>query len=300
MLRVFFEVVLPVALVAVLGGLVGRWRKVPVAPVSALAFYLLSPALVFHSLATTDVSAEVSVKIVLVMLASYVVMYAASTLWSLAVGHPAPMRAAFALGATTPNVGNMGLPVALLAFGQPGLQIAVMNFVAGALMVNSAGLVIASTAGGIKWGQIWLVPFCYPALYAAIGGVIVNVTNVTLPVALDAPITSLSNAAVPVMLIVLGLQLRDAGGREHILDTVAVNIGRLTIAPVVAWFAATALGLAGDVRGTLVVLAAMPTAVIVTIMATEFKAEPNFVTRIVVTTTLASMLTLTVLISIVR
>ena len=300
MLRVFFEVVLPVALVAVLGGLVGRWRQVPVAPVSALAFYLLSPALVFHSLATTDVSAEVSLKIVLVMLASYVVMYAASTLWSLAVGHPAPMRAAFALGATTPNVGNMGLPVALLAFGQPGLQIAVMNFVAGALMVNSAGLVIASTASGIRLSQLWRVPFRYPALYAAIGGVIVNVTNVTLPVALDAPITSLSNAAVPVMLVVLGLQLRDAGGRDHILDTVVLNIGRLTIAPVVAWFAATALGLAGDVRGTLVVLAAMPTAVIVTIMAMEFNAEPNFVTRIVVTTTLASMLTLTVLISIVR
>ena len=300
MLRVFFEVVLPVALVAVLGGFVGRWRKVPVPPISALAFYLFSPALVFHSLATTDVSAEVSMKIVLVMLASYVVMYAASTLWSLIMRHPAPMRAAFALGATTPNVGNMGLPVALLAFGQPGLQIAVMNFVAGALLVNSAGLVIASTAGGIRWGELWRVPFRYPALYAAIGGVLVNVTNVTLPLAIDAPITSLSNAAVPVMLVVLGLQLRDAGGRDHILDTVAVNIGRLTIAPVVAWFAATALGLAGDVRGTLVVLAAMPTAVIVTIMATEFNAEPNFVTRIVVTTTLACMLTLTVLISIVR
>ena len=65
-------------------------------------------------------------------------------------------------------------------------------------------------------------------------------------------------------------------------------------------YGATALGLDGYIRGTLVVLSAMPTAVIVTIMATEFKAQPAFVTRVVVTTTLACMLTLSVLISIVR
>ena len=300
MLRVFFEVVLPVALVAILGGIVGRWRGVPVVPVSALAFYLFSPALVFHSLATTTVSADVSVKVVLVMLASFVAMYAAATLWSFLAHHEPPMRAALALGATSPNVGNMGLPVALLAFGQPGLQIAVMNFVAGALLVNSAGLLIASTAGGVNWGQLWRVPFRYPALYAALAGVTVNVWDVQLPAAIDTPLTSLSGAAVPVMLVVLGLQLRDAGGREHIVDTIAVNVARLTIAPIVAWFAASALGLDGVIRGTLVVLAAMPTAVIATIMATEFRAVPSFVTRVVVTTTLVSMVTLSVLISIVR
>jgi hypothetical protein len=80
---------------------------------------------------------------------------------------------------------------------------------------------------------------------------------------------------------------------------VAVNLGRLIIAPIVAWFTASALGLDGVTRGTLVVLAAMPTAVMTTILATEFKAEPAFVTRVVVTSTLLSMLTLTLLISLV-
>jgi predicted permease len=194
----------------------------------------------------------------------------------------------------------MGLPVALLAFGQPGLQVAVMNFVAGALLANSAGLLVASTAGGVDLGRIWKVPFRYPALYAALGGVLVNVLNVDLPAAIESPINSLSVAAVPVMLVVLGLQLRDAGGRDHVLDTVVLNLGRLTIAPVIAWFVASALGLDGITRGTLVVLAAMPTAVIATIVATEFKAEPNFVTRAVVTSTVAAMLTLSVIITLVQ
>jgi predicted permease len=296
---VFLEVVLPVALVAVLGGIVGRWRGIVVGPVSALVFYLFSPALVFHSLATTQVSAGVSLRIVAVMVTTFIAMYIASTIWSIARKHEASLRAGFALGATTPNVGNMGLPVAQLAFGAPGLEIAVMNFVAGAVLTNSAGIAVASLAGESR-AEALRAPFRYPSLYAAMAGVLVNVSGVDLPVAIEAPASSLAGAAVPTMLVVLGLQLQYAGGRDHLLDGVVANLARLLIAPGAAYLAATALGLDGVTRATLTVLAAMPTAVIAIILATEFKAQPAFVTRVVVTSTLACMLTLTVLITLVR
>jgi len=299
MLDVFLEVVLPVALVAIAGGLVGRWRAVPVGPLSALVFYLFSPALVFHSLATTELSAGVSVRIVVVMLLTFIAMYIAATAWSLLRRHDASMRAAFALSATTPNAGNMGLPVALLAFGDAGFDVAVMNFVAGAVLANSAGIAIASLAGGSAL-QALRAPFRYPVLYAAAGGAAVNAAGVTLPVTFDAPLASLANAAVPAMLVVLGLQLQSAVRLERVADTAVVNAARLLIAPVVAWLAATAVGLDGAARGTIVVLAAMPTAVVTTIIATEFRTHPEFVTRVVVTSTIASMLTLTLLIALVR
>lgn len=297
--QVFLDVVLPVALVVALGGAVGRWRKIAVGPISTLVFYLFSPALVFHSLAQTTLSAGTSLRIFAVMLGTYAAMYIASALWSTLARHDRQMRAAFALGATTPNVGNMGLPVARLAFGEAGLEIAVMNFVAGALLANSAGIAIASRAGGSMIEAV-RAPFRYPALYAAIAGAAVNVLDVTLPPALEAPVATLAGAAVPTMLVVLGLQLQQSIGFDHIVDMLAVNAGRLLIAPVAAWGVATALGLDHTARGTLVVLSAMPTAVIVTILATEFNANPAFVTRTVITSTLASMLTLTLLISLVR
>lgn len=297
--RVFLEVVLPVALVAVAGGLVGHWRRIALPPVSALVFYLFSPALVFHSLATTTLSAGASLRIVAVMLATYVAMFLAASIWSRIVRHDASWRAGFALGATTPNVGNMGLPVAQLAFGQAGFEVAVMNFVAGAVLANSGGIAIASSAGGSRL-EAFRAPFRYPSVYAAGAGVLMNALGLHLPLTLDSPISTLAAAAVPVMLVVLGLQLRQAVGRDHLLDTFAVNAGRLLIAPVVTWFVATAVGLGGAERGTLTVLAAMPTAVIATILATEFGAQPGFVTRAVVTSTLTSMLTLTVLITLVR
>lgn len=299
MLDVFLDVVLPVALVALAGGLVGRWRGIPVAPVSALVFYLFSPALVFDSMATTEVSAGTSFRILGVMFATFVAMYAASTAWSVLVKHDPPMRAAYALAATTPNAGNMGLPVALLAFGDAGFDIAVMNFVIAATMGNTFGIAIASLAGGSRKAAL-KAPFRYPALYAAGGGLIVNALNIDLPTTIESPISSLAVAAVPTMLTVLGLQLRSAAGKERLLDTFSVNAGRLVIAPLIAWSASTALGLDGVPRATLTVLAAMPTAVMATILATEFRAVPAFVTRVVVTSTLLSMLTLTALITIVR
>ncbi len=299
MLQVFLDVVLPVALIAAAGGVLGRLRVIPVAPVSTLVFYLFSPALVFDSLATTELSADVSFRIVAVMVATFLVMYAASTAWSFARGHERSLRSAFALAATIPNTGNMGLPVALLAFGEAGFDVAVMNFVMGAVLAYSAGIGIASMAGGTA-AEALRAPFRYPVLYAAVAGAAVNALDLSVPVTFSAPIETLADAAVPVMLVVLGLQLRSAVSMEDLLDTGVANAGRLLLAPVVTWSAASALGLDELTRDTLTVLAAMPTAVIATVLATEFDARPAFVTRAVVVSTLSSMLTVTLLISLVR
>lgn len=299
MLDVFLEVVLPVAITAGLGGLGARWRRLPADIPSALVFYIFAPALVFHAMSTTLVSANDSLNIVLVMLASFVAMYAVAMLWSTLRGHDAPMRAAVAVGATTPNVGNMGLPVSQLAFGDLGLQIAVMNFVAGAVLVNTAGIAIAAMAGGSRRDAL-LAPLKYPALYAAAAGIAVNATSLDLPVAIETPAETLGAAAIPTMLVVLGIQLGSMTGRDSVVDLAAVNLARLLIAPAAAWLAVEALDIEGVTRGTLIVLSAMPTAVSAIVLATTFRARPSFVTQVVVSSTVASMVTLTLLIDLVR
>ncbi|MGE3961523.1 MAG: AEC family transporter [Dehalococcoidia bacterium] len=299
MLSVFFEVVLPVALIAILGAAVGRWQSIPVRPVSGLVFYLFSPSLVFHSLSTTEVPGGDALRIVAVGVLTFVAMYVAATAWSTAFRHPRALRAGFALAAVTPNVGNMGLPVALLAFGQAGFDIAVVNFVVGAVLAYTAGIAVASMAGGSA-ARALQAPFRYPVVYAAAAGVAVNALNVDLPVTIEAPVETLAGAAVPVMLVVLGLQLHVAAAMTEVRDTIASNALRLLIAPVAAWLVASAVGLDELARDTLVVLAAMPTAVVATVLATEFNARPDFVTRSVVLSTLLSMVTATALITLVR
>jgi predicted permease len=300
MLDVFFDVVLPVIVVALLGGAVGRWRGIPIPPLSGLVFYLFGPALVFDSMSKTELSAELGLKILAVMAVTLLAMFVVASAWSTFRRHDPGLRAGFALAATSPNVGNMGLPVSALAFGDLGLQVAVVNFVAGAVLVNSAGIAIASMAVRRDAWSALITPFKYPYLYAAGLGILVKTLEVNLPTAIEAPVASMAGATIPIMLVVLGLQLRNVADHEDLVDTIAVNAGRLLIAPIAAWATATVLGLEGVERGTLVILAAMPVAVITTILATEFRARPDFVTRVVITSTLASILTLTVLIDLVR
>ena len=300
MLAVFLEVILPVMLVALAASALDRVRPVPAEPIATIVFYLFTPSLVFHSLSGTALPAGLTLRVVLVALAVFAAGYAAASAWSLAARHGAPLRAAFALSVTSQNAGNMGLPVTLLAFGEAGLEIAVVHFVTIGTLAATASVVVASMAGGSA-REALRAPFSYPVLYAAVAGIAVSRLGVELPVTLAAPIESLANAAVPAMLVVLGLQLgRGLDARGEIADTAAAAALRLLLGPAVAAAAALALGLGGLGLRVPIVLAGMPTAVFATILATEFGARPPFVTRAVVVSTLTSVLTLTALITLVR
>jgi len=298
-LSVFFEVVLPVMLVAAAGAVVGRWRAVPAEPLSAVVFLLFTPALVYDSLANSDLAAGLSLRIAAVAAIIYLAGYVAATAWSTLVRHEPPQRAAFALVVTSLNTGNMGIAVALLAFGEVGVQIAVLTWVVHATLITSAGIVIATLPGGSS-RQALVKPFAYPALYAAVLGFLANGLDVELPVTIEAPIATLADATVPAMLVVLGLQLgRGLGDLGVLVDSVTGSVLRLLLGPLVALGAALALGLEGTTRDVVIVLGGMPTAVTATIVATEFDVHPQFVTRSVVTSTLASVATLTVLLTLV-
>jgi hypothetical protein len=298
-LSVFFEVIVPVMLIAALGGVLGRWRDVPAQPLSTVVFYLFTPALVFHSLSTTALPAGTSMRVVGVALIVFAVGYIAATVWSRVARHEADLRAAFALSVTSQNAGNMALPITLLAFGDAGLQIAVVHFVTIASLAATASVFVASMAGGSHLDAL-RAPFRYPALYAALAGLVVNGWDIDLPTSIEAPSETLAGAAIPTMLVVLGLKLQRGLGNESLIDTGAAVGLRLFIAPVVALLATFALGIDDLAQRVVIVLAGMPTAVFATILATEFAARPQFVTRAVVSSTLLSVATLTVLITLVR
>ena len=300
MLGVFFDVILPVVLVAALAAALDRFRRVPPGPIATVVFFLFTPSLVFHSLSRTDLPADLSLRIVAAALVVFAIGYAAASAWSTLARHEPPLRAAFALAVTSQNAGNMGLPVTQLAFGEAGLEMAVVLFVTVATLGATASVVVASLAGGSARRAL-RAPFGYPALYAAVAGLAVNRWDVDLPTTIEAPIESLAAAAVPAMLVVLGLQLsRGLDVRGEVVDTAMTNALRLLLAPAVAVAATFALGMEGVPQRVVIVLSGMPTAVFATILATEFGAQPRFVTRAVVTSTLASVLTLTVLITLVR
>jgi malate permease and related proteins len=300
LLDVFVEVVLPVLLVAAAGGYVGRKLGFSLDTMSKAVFYLFSPCLVFTSIAEIEVSGGDIARLVGVAASVFAINAVFAFGWSIARHTDRATRAAGVLSSCVVNQGNMGLPMAALAFGEAGLQIAVVVFVTGVLLWSSAGIALGSLARGTHspW-RAMIAPLKYPSIYAAVAGAIVNVADIDLPVAISESTSSLGQASVPSMLVVLGLQFRRPR-LDDISEPIAASANRLLVGPLVAWPIGAAFGLSGVAANTSIMMAGMPTAVMSTILAIELDAKPELVVRTVIISTLLSIASLTILISILR
>ena len=298
LLDVFAGVMMPLILLAGLGALVSRRAGLLVGPLSILVFNLFIPALVFTTIITVDIDADIVPRIAAVVagvsLLSGLVGVAAGRLlrWS-------PRRSAatgLALGVI--NLGNMGIPVSGLAFGPEGLAVAVVAFIVSAMLNNSFGIVLASTGEGVSVGRALLAPLRVPAMWVLPPAFVVRIGGLKPGAWLMEPTALLADASIPLMLVVLGLQVTAHRPRLRDLTGLATPIVvRLIGGPLLAYGLTVLVGVEGVVQHTLIVLGGMPPAVVGTIIATRHDADPTWVAQTVMFATLASFVTLTGLIA---
>ncbi|HCH35123.1 MAG: hypothetical protein CL777_03015 [Chloroflexi bacterium] len=299
MLNVFFTVVLPIFLVASSGALLQRLRPGVLGMLGPAALYLLSPALVLDGLLETNLSADVSLKIIAATVSAVISMAAVSWLVSKLLKHDRPTQSAFLLTGTFANAGNMGLPIAYLAFGEEGLAVAILIFVAQGSLSWPLGIYLAAR-GRTKGWQPLIKAIKVPTLYAVPLALIIRAFGWDLPQTFDTTISLMADATIPAMLLVLGYQLAQGIQLDKALSLGSALFTRLVLGAIISIGLAELFGLDGTARNTVVVVSAMPTAVFTTILATEFQAMPRFVASAVVTSTLASLITLTVLIDLLQ
>jgi len=200
--------------------------------------------------------------------------------------------AAVLLTALFMNAGNYGLPVVNFAFGATALAFASLFFVATATYTNSVGVVIASS-GSTSVLQAIKGLLKLPSIFGLILGIIVVRMGWELPSALDRTINLLADASIPSMLVLLGLQFVNLKLDGQIRPLILVTTMRLVVAPILAIGLSRIFALTGPAYQATVLEAGMPTAVLTTVLATEFDSQPSFVTTVVFVTTLLSPLTLT-------
>ena len=229
---------------------------------------------------------------VLVMLA----MALLGALLSLALRLSRTESSAFLLVVMFSNGGNYGLPVVSFAFGEDALSYGTVFFLTGSVLTNTVGAFLAA-AGRRSVRTALASVLKIPAIYGIAAALIVLATGITVPTPLLRPITMLSDAALPLMILVLGMQLeRAAAPKRPGLVAAAVCLS-LLVAPLVALGLTSLLRVTGPARQAVVVLSSMPVAVATTILALEFDASPDFVTSAVFLSTILSPLTLTPLIA---
>jgi predicted permease len=299
MLGILTTAVLPVFVVAGLGVFVGKALKLDPLPISRVTLYIFSPALIFRSLSTADIPMQDVVNVLLFIALWLPLLY--FICWAVAKRSKLREEAqsAFLLSTLFMNAVNYGLPVSFLAFGEEGLQRALLFLIPQALMSGTLAVYVASRG---KSGNLraLLMILRMPMLYATILAVIANPLNISLPNFADVPLQMLGDAAIPAMIMVLGIQLSNASLRENLLPAGVATVIRLVLSPALAYGVTVLLGIHGVTQQVIIVLAGMPSAVYPIILATEFDANPRQVTTSVAMSTLSSIVTITAIIWLVQ
>ena len=185
-----------------------------------------------------------------------------------------------------PNVGNMGLPVCMLAFGQEGLALALAFFMVLSVAHFPAGILLAGgkRAGGLK--ALWRMPI----LYAIALALLLLWQGWQLPAPVANSVRLIGGMTIPLMLITLGVSLQRLRVHQwrQALFYSALRIGGGLVAGLGV---CALLGLEGTERGVVLIQASMPVAVFNYLFAERFGREPEAVAGMVVMSTLMSFAT---------
>lgn len=299
LLDIIANIIAPIFIVAGFAVLADRMLDIDPRGLSRLIIYLFAPFFVFQGIAKAQVSGGEAGQLVATALLGALLM--AVIAWGVArlSGFDRELESAFMLTCVLINAGNYGIAFNRFAFGALGEERALIYFVATSIVSNTFGVYLASR-GNHSTQRALLNVLKVPLPYAALLGVAAHVGRVDLPVPLDRAVGLFSQATVPAMLVVLGLQLSRASVRGRLrLILMAAGI-RLVIAPLIAVGLVALLGMSGLTRQVAIMQSAMPTAVMTSVLATEFGADSEFVSATILVSTLASVITLSVLLSLIR
>lgn len=292
----FARNLLPVFLTAGAGWLLYATLRPDPRPLAQVALYVLAPCLIFEVVLENAVAPAALLRMMGYAFACLAVpgllafAFARWRRWS------RTRTSALVLCVLLTNAGNYGMSVTLLAFGEGALAQAGLFFLASAIVSYTAGIFVASMGRtGLRASALGLLRM--PTIWAVVLAFALNGAGLRLPGPVGSSVHLLSSACIPVFLLVLGLQLGAArlrGPARPLLVAAALRLGGGVATGIVL---APLFGLAGVARQAGVLQSGMPTAVIATILATEYDVEPHFVTSVVLLTTLLSPLTLTPLLA---
>ncbi len=296
---VFASDLLPIFVIAGAGFILARWLHVSARQLTHVVFYALLPCFAFRLLITTLATGREFGQMVLLAVLVMLAMALVGAVLSLALRLNRTDATAFLLVVMFSNGGNYGLPVVSFAFGEEALSYGTVFFLTGSVLTNTVGaFVAASGRRSLRTSMTSVLRI--PAIYGIAAAMLVIATGIALPMALLRPVMMLSDAALPLMILVLGMQLeRAVSPRRPALVAAAVCVSLLA-APLVALGLTSLLNVSGAARQAVVVLSSMPVAVLTSIFALEFDTSPDFVTSAVFLSTILSPITLTPLIAYLR
>jgi predicted permease len=299
LISIFLDILLPVFALVAVGAFVGPRLQLEARTLSKLSYYVLVPAFIFDIFSQAEIGAGLAVQmagfIIAVTLVGIAVSYGVARL----LGAGPELVAAYVLIAAFGNVGNFGLPVIRFKLGDEALLAASVYF----LIANTFGFIVGVIAatwrnGGSRWRAVWSA-FSTPGVVAVLPAFLVNWLRVPVPLFVERSIGLMAEALIPLMLLTLGIQLAAMGRPRIDRHVVGASAVRLLAGPLIAVLVAGVMGMSGIPRDAGILQASMPAAVLTSLIALEHDLLPDFITTVVLFSTLASAMTLTLVLALI-
>ena len=279
MLARILGIILPVFSIIALGWLYARRVKPDMHVVNRISMSVLAPALVFSALASREF--DVVANRMLIVGSVGVVLGSGLIAWPFARLMHASVRT-FVPPMMFNNCGNMGLPLAVLAFGAAGFSPMVALFTISNLLHFTLGVWI------IDHRARFVNLLRNPIVVSTVLGFAFALTHPPLPEWLSVAIKLLGDALIPMMLLSLGVRLYEVSFDDWRIGVVGGLVCPLTGLAIAALLASL-LGLDPVQQGLLILFGSLPPAVLNFIVAEQFRQEPGKVASIVLIGNLMSV-----------
>lgn len=287
-------IILPVFLVFATGYAAQKMLRLDIKSISAMSLYILLPILTFNTFYRNEITIDY-LYLFIYSLVITAILAVITIIFGYFMGSTKEDISAMMLGTLFPNSGNYGSPVVLFALGAAAFDYAIVLMVLHGFIISTVGIFIASYGNGamISVKDAIISIFKIPVIYGAIFGVVFQVASIQIDEKLMDILEMTGNAAIPVVMLILGMQLAQITKEKFDLkDITSVTIIRMIISPIVAMILVMFMPVDDTMKMVFVILNAMPIAANSTMVAVQFNVKPNVVSFSTLVTTLLSLVTI--------
>lgn len=278
------SILFPLFAITALGYFVGKKMKPDLSHANKLNMDVFVPALVFAALVNKEFRImefiPLSLATLVVVIGSGLAAWLLSRLTGVGTRTLVPPM-------MFNNCGNLGLPLAVLAFGELALAPAVVMFMVSNLLHFSYGAWLLDHR--VKVWTVWKVP----SVIATLAGLAIGIAGVQIWPPLMISIRMLGEISIPLMLFALGVRLTDSR-----ITSVGIGVFVAVARPIVGMLLAMAVMLVIDLppqeQALLLVFGALPPAVLNYIFAERYNQDPETVASMVLIGNVSALLFLPV------
>jgi malonate transporter and related proteins len=298
---IVLSLVIPVFLIVALGYMLKRFGMINdnfVKLSSKIVFSVSLPALIFSEISAIDLTEDVNLWVVVFIYAGTLISFGFSWLAALLFIKAPKDQTVFIQGSFRGNFAIVGLALISNVYGTPVLGKASLVLAFTIPLYNILSVIALTVPlhreSGVNYRKTVFEILKNPLILAVVAAVPFSLLQIPIHHTVAITIDYLAAVSLPLALLGIGGFMNFADLKQGSVPSIYSTVIKLVIIPLAATYAAYLLNFRGTELGIIFILFACPTAIASFIMAEAMGSNSRLAANILLMTTLASVVTITI------